>query len=361
MNSAPPITAESSSGFSSFRALPYWYIACRSRDLGLTPIQAQLWDTPIVLFRDGEGKANALVDRCPHRNVPLSEGRCVDGALQCAYHGWQFEGDGRCRSIPALCAPIDGNAKRATPFPVREQQGYIWVFTDPEAVPDVEPFAFPHVDHSDYLRVTYETSFNATLHATAENILDVPHTGFLHAGLFRGRDTNLVKTVVRRWADRVECQFVGEPRPSGLMGWILAPGGGEVEHYDRFLLPSVAFVEYRLRDLHLTAVSVLAPISTFETKMYAAVTISRRWWTPLVRPFVTPVAQRVVAQDAVMLERQTSSIQAFGGERYAFSDADVLGPGITRLLKRASRDRVPITIGAPEGQPEAVTEGELLA
>ncbi|CAN0004615.1 unnamed protein product [Ectocarpus sp. 4 AP-2014] len=40
--------------------------------------------------------------RCPHRWAPLSEGR-VDqesGRLQCIYHGWEFEGDGKCGSIP---------------------------------------------------------------------------------------------------------------------------------------------------------------------------------------------------------------------------------------------------------------------
>ena len=352
---------DTSNSFSTFRARAYWYIACRSSDLGKTPLQVHLWDSPLVLFRDADGAAHTLLDRCPHRNVPLSNGRCEAGGLRCSYHGWLFEGDGRCREIPALCEPLDNEARRATSFATIEQQGYIWVYTEPGATPASEPFLFPHFDDREYVTVTYETSFDATLHATAENILDVPHTAFLHAGLFRGREANRVKTIVRRWGDRVECQYVGEPRPTGLMGWILAPGGGEVEHYDRFLLPCVAQVEYRLGDQHLTATSCLSPVSDFKTRLYAAVTLKRKWWVPLVRPFITSVAMKVVEQDAQMLALQTESIRSFGGERYQFTDVDVLGRGITRLLKRASRDTVSIAAGPPAGDPEAVTEGELLA
>ena len=55
---------------------------------------------PLVLFRS-LGRAGALVDRCPHRNVPLSLGRVLpDGRLECAYHGWQFDTAGNCIDMP---------------------------------------------------------------------------------------------------------------------------------------------------------------------------------------------------------------------------------------------------------------------
>ena len=47
------------------------------------------------------GQAKALLDRCPHRNVPLSLGRVTTkGTLECAYHGWRFGGDGTAVHIP---------------------------------------------------------------------------------------------------------------------------------------------------------------------------------------------------------------------------------------------------------------------
>ena len=39
---------------------------------------------------------------------------------------------------------------------------------------------------------------------------------------------------------------MGEPRPPGIVGRILSPSGGLVTHFDRFILPSIAQVEYRI-------------------------------------------------------------------------------------------------------------------
>src|SRR5688572_22963373 len=70
----------------------HWFIACRSRDLAARkPLATTLFGTPLVMFRDEHGKAGTLLDRCPHRNVPLSLGDVIkDGTLRCPYHGWRF-------------------------------------------------------------------------------------------------------------------------------------------------------------------------------------------------------------------------------------------------------------------------------
>lgn len=56
----------------------------RSSELGRRPLAVTLMDTPLVVFR-GAGSAPAvLVDRCAHRNYPLSLGRVKDdGVLEC--------------------------------------------------------------------------------------------------------------------------------------------------------------------------------------------------------------------------------------------------------------------------------------
>ena len=38
--------------------------------------------------------------------MPLSEGRIeTDGTLQCAYHGWRFNAEGACTTIPQAESP----------------------------------------------------------------------------------------------------------------------------------------------------------------------------------------------------------------------------------------------------------------
>lgn len=66
------------------------------------PVAVTIDDTHLVLFRDGNGQAAALADRCAHRGAPLSQGRVCDGALECPNHGWRYGADGRVVEIPAL-------------------------------------------------------------------------------------------------------------------------------------------------------------------------------------------------------------------------------------------------------------------
>jgi len=325
------------------RLASYWYVACLSKQLKNKPISRTVLGTPIVLCRLN-GKAVAFLDRCPHRNVPLSVGDVVDGALQCGYHGWRFSGDGACVEVPGLCGNTEARGRRATAYPVVERDGFVWVYPTADVAPQVEPWSNPVASAAGYTTVCVEFTINGTLHAVLENILDVPHTAFLHGGLFRtSKDRKEIKAVVKRTAEAVEAQFIGEDRPSGLLGRILAPSGGEVEHFDRFLMPSLAQVEYRLGDRsHVLATQCLTPQSDFLTRCF--VVISFRVPIPgwLIRPFVEPVLWRVLKQDADMLKLQSSTIQNFGGERYASTELDVLGPHIWQLLKNAERGGEPL-------------------
>src|SRR4051812_39209339 len=79
----------------------HWYIAARSQDLTTSPIPRMLMGQRLVLFRDSAGTASALVDRCSHRNAPLSKGAVVNGCLQCPYHGWSYDGSGRVTEVPS--------------------------------------------------------------------------------------------------------------------------------------------------------------------------------------------------------------------------------------------------------------------
>ncbi|MBT6179937.1 MAG: aromatic ring-hydroxylating dioxygenase subunit alpha [Deltaproteobacteria bacterium] len=348
--------------YSVYRASAYWYIACKSSELRDKPMQVRIWDTPIALFRDTQGVPHALLDRCAHRNVPLSSGECAGDNLMCAYHGWQFNGQGLCEKIPALHGHSITKKRYVPAFPTREEQGFIWVFTDSNNKPNHAPYEFPHFNDPAYINIHYQADFDATIHATAENILDVPHTAFLHRGLFRGGEPNLLETLIRRFADRVECEYIGEPAPSGVMGKILAPGAKEVVHFDRFILPSIAQVEYQVGDSrHLLTTSALTPIADFKTRMYSVVSVKVSKWISMVKPLVAPFAYKVIDQDKYMLQKQTQWIQEFAGEQYMSTDVDCLGPSIVRLLKKASSEQVAVKTSSVGESPESETKSQILA
>ncbi|MEO0599943.1 MAG: aromatic ring-hydroxylating dioxygenase subunit alpha [Myxococcota bacterium] len=333
-----------------------WYIVARTREIGSRPVKRRLFGLPLVVFRDGRGKAGVLVDRCPHRNVPLSGGRVVQGDLQCPYHGWRFDAEGRCTALPALDGAPD-RSHAAAALPVREQQGYVWAWGDPGCEPVGDPWRFVLAESSDYLVVHRSLEARGTVHAVAENALDVPHTAFLHGGLFRNdADRKPIRCVVERHPDRVECEYIGEPRPEGILGRILSPSGGLVTHFDRFHLPSVIEVEYRIgTENHILVNAALTPIDDFTTALHAVVALRTRLPGWLIRPFLTPIVLRVFRQDARVLAQQTETLQRFGETRFLSTELDLLGPHIFKLLQRAAQDGVPAPDPAREPSRREVT------
>ena len=320
-----------------------WFIACESASLGARPFPLTVQSTPLVLFRDENGTASALVDRCPHRNAPLSAGRVRKGTLECAYHGWRFDGQGTCRAVPGLCSDdVSLKARNAEMRACRELDGYVYVASSP-GVPSTDPFRFPHLKDPSFTSVRKDFVVKASLHTALENVLDVPHTAFLHGGLFRTEEKkNTIDVVVRKHGTFVEAEYLGEPRPEGLAGRLLAPQGGVVVHFDRFLLPSVAQVEYRLGEKStLFSTSAMTPISAYETHIWACVTYRLPVPHAVVRPFVEPIVRKIFEQDRALLERITETVRLFGGERYTSTEIDVLGAQILRLLTQASKGEAP--------------------
>ena len=54
----------------------------------------------IALFRSGDDRVFALLDRCPHLGGPLSQGIVYGDRVACPLHGWSIElGDG-CAVAP---------------------------------------------------------------------------------------------------------------------------------------------------------------------------------------------------------------------------------------------------------------------
>lgn len=327
------------------RVLREWYVACRSEELRsgagrgkhLRPVV--IAGTPLVLFRDGAGRAAALLDRCPHRNVPLSLGRVAeDGTLECGYHGWRFSGAGTCTAVPGLCRPLE-RAHEVAAYETLERDGFVWVCPAAGCTPERPPLRLPALSDARYEHVVREVEVRATLHATVENALDVPHTGYLHRGLFRGGKRNRIRAVVRRFRGHVETEYLGEPKPPGVVAKILAPhGSGVVRHWDRFFLPGVAQVEYALgEDTHFLVTSFCTPVSDFHTRMFAVASFRTPLPGALVRSVLEPVALRIFGQDAAVLARQTEVIQRHGGEQFISTEVDVMGPPIWRLLREAER------------------------
>lgn len=128
--------------------LGFWYPAVPSEKLPARSIRAlTMLGQPILLCRDREGRAAAMRDICPHRGMPLSFGRFDGNRVECPYHGWQFDTQGRCRRIPAL---VDGDGFHTdkvgvATYSVTESDGMIWIYFPDEQTGLSEPPEAPRL------------------------------------------------------------------------------------------------------------------------------------------------------------------------------------------------------------------------
>jgi renierapurpurin 18,18'-hydroxylase len=166
----------------------HWYVVLRSSELGQKPVGINLWKQPIVLFRDRKSQVHALEDRCPHRQVKLSHGSVVGDDLECAYHGWQFNALGECALVPYLAENQKIPNCQIRRYPVKEQDGFIWLFpgdvsglnTETLHVTSLqEPMRLPEWEHLNYIATVAIINCQAHFSYLIENLMDMYH-GHLH-------------------------------------------------------------------------------------------------------------------------------------------------------------------------------------
>ena len=161
----------------------YWLPACLSEEVaqaGGTPRRLRILGTPLVAFRDSEGRLGILDEHCPHRLASLALGRNEEGGLRCVYHGWKFGADGSCMEMPT--EPPGYNFRdrmRARSYPSREAGGIVWTYL---GEPGSEP-AFPGYDWTRMPKAQVaiiKAGERVNYLQAVEGSIDSSHSWFLH-------------------------------------------------------------------------------------------------------------------------------------------------------------------------------------
>jgi phenylpropionate dioxygenase-like ring-hydroxylating dioxygenase large terminal subunit len=127
----------------------YWYAMEESKNLKKgKSLEVIFWKSPIALFRGESGKVSAIENRCPHRQLRLTSGIVEGEEIICQYHGWNFDGCGKCTGISHELGKGKGKSElpniKINSYPVQEKYGLIWVFPgDPALSETVKIMEFP--------------------------------------------------------------------------------------------------------------------------------------------------------------------------------------------------------------------------
>src|SRR5580693_1891973 len=121
----------------------YWQpIAAASELTDRWTKRVRLLGEDLVLFKDRSGKVGLVGEFCPHRRASLAYGIPEQDGLRCPYHGWKFDGTGRCLDQPNEPEASAFKDKVVTTgYPVRELGGMLWGYLGPLPAPEI-----PHID-----------------------------------------------------------------------------------------------------------------------------------------------------------------------------------------------------------------------
>ena len=157
-----------------------WYVAGWDKEVGRRPLARTICGEPLVLYRSLGGKAVAMRDACPHRLFPLSKGILEGDNLRCLYHGFVFDGQGKCVEVPAEGAMARNLTVQS--FPVVERYRFVWVWIgDPEKA---DPGLLPDLwqcEHPDWAFDGAYYHIKCDYRLAIDNLMDLTHETHVHS------------------------------------------------------------------------------------------------------------------------------------------------------------------------------------
>jgi len=276
-----------------------WYFALHGDKLKRGELQTkEVLGERIVLGRDSSGNPFALRDNCPHRGMPLSEGKFDGRAIQCCYHGWQFACSGTCQKIPAL-ADNSFNVRniKAYSYPCREVSGTVWVYMpnkkdqrqDPENVfPDLLVFSDKRLRHVDTVKLP------TNIDDAVIGLIDPAHVTFVHQSWF-WRSAKSLK-LKRKQFEPVGLGFrmVRHKPSANAKGYSIL--NGETSTEISFQLPGHRFEHILIgQNDVIVSITLLTPINETTTELnhvfYSSLDFAKHFWWPLKRLGKTFIGQ----------------------------------------------------------------------
>lgn len=171
----------------------FWYPIILAKDLHPhKPEKVKVLGMNLVAFRSDDGSANVISDTCCHRGGSLSgkwngdssTKRIINDAIVCPYHGWEFNGKGKCVNIPSLGYESNKVPSRAKidAYPTQEKYGIIFAFLGDLESKDRPPI----LEISEYNQEGWRTNevvyfdVNYYYERSIENGIDPAHNEFVH-------------------------------------------------------------------------------------------------------------------------------------------------------------------------------------
>jgi nitrite reductase/ring-hydroxylating ferredoxin subunit len=298
-----------------------WYMPALSASLKPGDMRREmLLGEPVLLGRMHDGQAFAIRDICPHRAAPLSAGKILsENSVECPYHGWRFRRDGVCSAIPSLVEgqDLDPAKIRVRNYPVREQDGLIWVYVadKPGGEPRNEP---PRVPLKKAVpRWTEIQMFPCGIDHAVIGLMDPAHGPYVHAHWWWKSKARVKE---KHYAPLPTGFVMTKHKPSKPAYSLL----GDVTTEITFELPSTRFeiIEGSLfgKPFKVVGLTVCTPRDADHTDV-----IQVQYWPGrlfFIRPFFMLLGRTFIADDRKIVELQREGLK-FNPSLMLIQDSDM--------------------------------------
>jgi phenylpropionate dioxygenase-like ring-hydroxylating dioxygenase large terminal subunit len=310
-----------------------WYFALPSAALEAGKLVARtLCGEPVVFGRGADGVAFALRDICPHRGIPLSDGRMTGSEVECCYHGWRFGSDGVCTAIPSLVEgqDMDVSRVRVRRYPISEAQGCLWIFmasdarraSDPPPAPTlpavarapriIETMDFPcHVDHA------------------VVGLMDPAHGPFVHKSWWWRSRRSIHAKEKRFGPSELGFSMLRHAPSSNSAAYKLL--GGEMTTEITFRLPGIRVEHVEVGRNALVGLTAVTPV-TAETTIVHQLMYWTMPWLSALKPVLRPLVRTFLGQDRDIVVKQQRGL-VHQPDLLLINDADMQAKWYYRLKK----------------------------
>ncbi len=158
----------------------------------------EVLDQPLVIVRNHKDELRAFYNVCPHRAAVVAHGRGNRKSLQCKYHGWTYDLDGKLLRAPEFEGVKNWKADEVCLQSVRVEAWGPWIFVnlEPAAAPlsanygaiaeEIAAAGF----NLDQMRLIERRDYliECNWKVYVDNYLEGYHLPIAHPGLFRELD-----------------------------------------------------------------------------------------------------------------------------------------------------------------------------
>ncbi len=179
-----------------------WYVVLTSEQVRHRPVGVTRLGEKLVFWRDAQGQVVCLADLCAHRGVALSKGKIRENCLECPFHGFLYDQQGKVVRIPAngRQAPVPERF-HVRRYPTYEAHGLIWIWWGEQPPAELQPPRFFEDITPDFSYGQAYDLWSAHYSRVIENQLDVVHLPFVHYNTIGRGNRTLVNGPVVEWLD----------------------------------------------------------------------------------------------------------------------------------------------------------------